>query len=188
MSDTSVSPLWLNPVSQVVWGAVDCSRRLSVRATSVCTVASARRAMAQAAAARLYAKSGRTRLYEEPSRKPTLASAPTAQELGGEFTAVAKQCALAAASGSLMFDPTYRKWIMELPQGSGKRAPALFRRQAPQARALPPESREAFLIVALRCNTMEAWRQDCKILALKVTPHRLLESLLLPDDTPGLTR
>ena len=75
---------------------------------------------------------------------------------------------------------------MELPQGSGRKVLRMWSRVLPQAQAILPGDRSHFLLGALRHFTLLAWKQDCKILALKVTPEREQASLRLPADIDGM--
>ena len=77
---------------------------------------------------------------------------------------------------------------MELPQGSGRKVLQLFSRLLPQAEVISQENRAQWLIGALRRFTEEAWHNDCKILALKVTPQWEQASLQLPGDFDGMRR
>ena len=115
----------------------------------------------------------------------TLGTPEASQELDREVTIAAFRTGSLEGCEDLL-DPANRAWIMELPQGSGKKVLQLFSQVLLQAVATPPAGRAAFLIVALRRFTTEAWKSDCRVLALKVTPHWELASLRLPDDIDGM--
>ena len=92
-----------------------------------------------------------------PPRAVTLGTPQAAQELNSEVTATATKTARLAGCDDLWFNPAYRAWIMELPQGSGRKVLQAFSRILLRAYATPQAGRADFLIAALRRADEKAW-------------------------------